>query len=300
MRILKFGGSSVADPDRIRMVTGLIRKYASENPELSVVVSAQSGVTDKLVELCEMVTMHSHNWEEAVQDLEQRHLLTAKAVLPVAQQPAAMAEIMSMCNELYDLVKGASMVGEVTSRTHDHVLSFGERWSAYLVYQAIKADIRDAVYTDTRHLIKTDETFGHARIKFDLSNELIRDYYAKNKGLKIVTGFIASSVQGHTTTLGRNGSDYTASILAAAVAADRIEIWSDTDGVMTADPAYVKEAQSIQQLSYREAMELSHFGAKVIFPASLQPAMAMKIPVLVKNTLNPDHKGTLICEESYK
>jgi aspartokinase/homoserine dehydrogenase 1 len=300
MRILKFGGSSVADTERIKGVMRIIRHYSSGDPDISVVVSAQSGVTDKLVKLCEMISDVSFDWEEVVQELEQRHLQVAKELLPVEQQPAAMAEIMSMCNELSDLVKGATLVGEVTSRTHDQILSFGERLSAYLVCQAIKTDIPEALYIDSRLIIKTDETFGRARVKFDLSNKLIKEYYVKNRGLKIVTGFIASSVNGQTTTLGRNGSDYTASVLGAALGADGIEIWSDTDGVMTADPGWVKEAQSIEQLSYIEAMELSHFGARVIFPASLQPAMAREIPVLVKNTLNPDHKGTLICKESNK
>jgi bifunctional aspartokinase / homoserine dehydrogenase 1 len=298
MRILKFGGSSVANPDRIKIVSGIIRKCASEYPDISVVVSAQSGVTDQLVKLCELIEVLSSEREVVILELEQRHLQAVKALLPVAQQPAAMAEIMTLCNELSDIVKGASLVGEVTPRTRDLILSFGERLSAYLVCQAIKPDIPDVLYTDTRHLIKTDATFGRARVNFEVSNELIKEYYAENKGLKIITGFIASSLQGQTTTLGRNGSDYTASIVGAAMEADAIEIWTDTDGVMTADPTYVKEAQSIGQLSYSEAMELSHFGAKVIFPASLHPAMAKQIPILVKNTFNPEHKGTLICNES--
>ena len=300
MHILKFGGSSVANPERIKLVIGIIRRYASEYPDLSVVISAQSGVTDQLVKLCGLVTALSSDREAVIQELEQRHLQGVKLLLPVAQQPAAMAEIMTMCNELSDIVRGASLVGEVTPRTRDLILSFGERLSAYLVCQTIKADIPDVIYTDTRSLIKTDASFGQARVNFETSNKLIKEYYSLNKSLKIVTGFIASSVQGQTTTLGRNGSDYTASVIGAATDAEMIEIWTDTNGVMTADPGHVKEAQSIGQLSYSEAMELSHFGAKVIFPASLQPAMAKQIPILVKNTFNPDHKGTLICNESVK
>jgi aspartokinase/homoserine dehydrogenase 1 len=298
MRILKFGGSSVANPERIKLVTGIIRRYVSKYPVLSVVISAQSGVTNQLIKLCELVTALTSDRETCIEELEQRHLNAIKVLLPVEQQPAAMAEIMTMCNELSDIVKGASLVGEVTPRTRDLILSFGERLSAYLVCQCIKPDFPEVIYTDTRNLIKTDATFGRARVNFELTNKLIKEYYAENKGLKIVTGFIASTSQGQTTTLGRNGSDYTASILGAAIDAEIIEIWTDTNGVMTADPIHVKEAQSIGQLSYSEAMELSHFGAKVIFPASLQPAMAKQIPILVKNTFNPDHKGTLICNES--
>lgn len=298
MRILKFGGSSVADPGRIKTVTGLIKRQFEENPAISVVVSAQSGVTDQLAKICEMITSGAGNYEPVIRELELRHLSALRELVPVERQPAAMAEIMAMCNELSEIVKGASMIGEVTSRTRDLILSFGERMSAFLLCEAIKSDLPDAVYADARLFIKTDENFGKARIDFEISNRLIKEYYSRTLGLKIVTGFIAGSVKGQTTTLGRNGSNYTASVLGAALDADRIEIWTDTDGVMTADPLYVKEAQSISQLSYSEAMELSHFGAKVIFPASLQPAMTKQIPILVKNTFNSDHKGTLICKES--
>lgn len=300
MRILKFGGSSLADPDRIKHVTDIIYQYNKEYSGLSVVVSAQSGVTDQLVKICELIPGLMANCEVIIQELERRHLSAIKALLPIAQQPASLAEIMTMCNELSDIVKGASLVGEVTPRTRDLILSFGERLSTYIVCQALKSDIPDAHYTDARQLIKTDATFGRAGVDFDSSNKLIKEYYSVNKGMNIVTGFIASSIQGQTTTLGRSGSDYTATIIGAALDADAIEIWSDVDGVMTADPRYVEEAQSIGQLSYSEAMELSHFGAKVLFPASLQPAMAKQIPILVKNTFNPEHKGTLICIESSK
>jgi bifunctional aspartokinase / homoserine dehydrogenase 1 len=300
MRILKFGGSSLANPDRIKLVTKIIRQYASEYPDISVVISAQFGVTDQLSKLCELITALSSDSDSVIQDLELRHLTAIKALLPVMRQPAAMAEIMTMCNELSDIVKGASLVGEVTPRTRDSILGFGERMSAFLVCQVIKTDIPDAIYTDARHLIKTDADYGCARVDFESTDKLIKKFYSETSGLKVVTGFIASTEQGQTTTLGRNGSDYTASVLGSVLNADAIEIWSDTDGVMTADPAYVKEAQCIGQLSYSEAMELSHFGAKVLFPASLYPAMAKRIPILVKNTFNPEHKGTLICNESKK
>ncbi|NTW31838.1 MAG: bifunctional aspartate kinase/homoserine dehydrogenase I [Bacteroidetes bacterium] len=300
MRILKFGGSSVADTDQIKNVISIVKQYSSANTNLAVVVSAQSGVTDQLVELCGLIPFKRAYSEAVIKELEQRHLSNIKALLHVSQQPAAMAEIMVICNELADITKGASMVGEVTARTHDLILSFGERLSAFVLFQALKSEIKNAQFVDSRVLIKTDMSFGHAKVNFELSNKLIKDYFEENKGLNIVTGFIASSTEGETTTLGRSGSDYTAAILGAALNADAIEIWTDVDGVMTADPRYVKEAQSIRQLSYSEAMELSHFGAKVIFPATMQPAMAKQIPIHVKNTFNPTHNGTLICNESGK
>lgn len=261
MRILKFGGSSVANPERIKNVIQIVKQYLPEHPGLAIVVSAQSGVTDQLINLCELIPTDPARCEVFIQGLEQRHLATLKALLPVAQQPAAMAEVMSMCNELFDIAKGASLVGEVTARTRDLILSFGERLSAYVVFRAFQFDVPDTMYTDARQIIRTDATFGQSRVDFECTNNLIREYFAANAGMKVVTGFIGSSAQGQTTTLGRSGSDYTASILGAALQADVIEIWTDVDGVMTADPRYVNEAQSIDQLSYNEAMELSHIGA---------------------------------------
>lgn len=261
MRILKFGGSSVANPERIKNVIQIVKQYLPEHPDLAIVVSAQSGVTDQLINLCELIPTDPARCEVFIQGLEQRHLATLKALLPVAQQPAAMAEVMSMCNELFDIAKGASLVGEVTARTRDLILSFGERLSAYVVFRAFQFDVPDTMYTDARQIIRTDATFGQSRVDFECTNNLIREYFAANAGMKVVTGFIGSSAQGQTTTLGRSGSDYTASILGAALQADVIEIWTDVDGVMTADPRYVNEAQSIDQLSYNEAMELSHIGA---------------------------------------
>ncbi|MFA5816634.1 MAG: bifunctional aspartate kinase/homoserine dehydrogenase I [Bacteroidales bacterium] len=300
MRILKFGGSSVANPEQIKNVISIVKHYDSAHPDLCIVVSAQSGVTDQLVKICELISTQRESCEAIIQEVEQRHLATLKALLPVAQQPAAMAEVMAMCNELSDITKGASLVGEVTPRTHDLILSFGERLSAFVISQALKSEIGHAQFVDARQLIRTDGAFGRAKVNFEVSNKLIQEYFEANKELNVVTGFIASSLQGQTTTLGRSGSDYTAAILGAALQADAIEIWTDVDGVMTADPRYVKEAQSIEQLSYNEAMELSHFGAKVIFPSTMQPAMAAQIPILVKNAFNPAHKGTLICKESGK
>jgi bifunctional aspartokinase / homoserine dehydrogenase 1 len=300
MRILKFGGSSVANAERIINVIGIVKNYYSTNPNLVLVVSAQGGVTDQLVKLCELIPTDHASCEAIVQEIEQRHINTLKSIFPVAQQSNALAEVMTICNELSSIAKGASLVGEVTPRTRDLILSFGERLSAYVISQALKLEIKESQFVDARKFIRTDSAFGQAKVDFEITDNLIREYFAINRGVNVVTGFIASSSQGQTTTLGRSGSDYTAAIVGAALQAEAIEIWTDVDGVMTADPRYVKEAQSIMQLSYVEAMELSHFGAKVIFPATMQPAMAKQIPILVKNTFNPSHEGTLICNESGK
>ena len=235
--------------------------------------------------------------EPILKEIENKHVATIKTLLPASGLAIAQKEVLALTRELSDIVKGASLVGEVTDRTSDLILSFGERLSACIVTKALQSEIPDAVFADARQLIRTDASFGSARVDMEITNKLIADYFSKNKGTKVVTGFIGSTAQGQTTTLGRSGSDYTASILGAALNAEAIEIWSDVDGVMTADPRYVVEAQSINQLSYTEAMELSHFGAKIIFPATMHPAMTKNIPILVKNTFNPEHKGTLISSE---
>ena len=298
MKILKFGGSSVADAARIRKVTEIIRNKVSEGEDIAVVVSALGGVTGKLLMVCDSVASSAHEAEQIIKWIEDLHLGVARDLLPVERQPRMLAEIMSLCNELSDIARGASILSEVTPRTCDIILSFGERLSAALLCEALKPLFPGVVYVDAREIIRTNSDFGKARVDLDVSFSLIRDCFGKNSGLKVITGFIASDSRGQTTTLGRSGSDYTATIIAAAVEASSVEIWSDADGVMTADPALVPEARSIEMLSYPEAMELSHFGAKILFPLSLYPAMMKKIPVLVKNTFNPDHPGTLISIDS--
>ena len=298
MKIIKFGGSSVANPEMIMKAAEIVRNNSLQEKSICVVVSAQSGVTDQLAEICKLIPGDPETCYDSIRNIELRHLSAVREMIPVPDQPEVLAELMALCNQLYDIVKGATLVGEVTARTQDLVLSFGEQLSAYLFYQVIKQDKVVVTYTDARLLIRTDSNYGHAMVDHEETCKLIVEYYSQSRGINIVPGFIASTSGGQTTTLGRNGSDYTASLLGAALDAESIEIWSDTDGAMTADPQYVKKAKNIGQLSYSEAMELSHFGAKIIFPASLQPAMAKRIPVTVKNTYNPGHKGTLICSES--
>jgi len=298
MKILKFGGSSVANPERIRKVASIVGDKILEDNDICVVVSAQSGVTDQLVELCGLIPADRGKCEVSIRNIELRHLEAARELIPVPAQPEVLAELIALCNQLNDIVRGASLVGEVTARTRDLILSFGEQLSAYLFYQVLKQGGFVVSYADARAFIRTDDCYGHARVDNETTYKLIRDYFSNVRGTVIVPGFIAGTSGGQTTTLGRNGSDYTASLLGAALDAGSVEIWSDTDGVMTADPNYVEKARNIVQLSYTEAMELSHFGAKIIFPASLQPVMAKRIPVIVKNTFNPGHQGTLICSES--
>lgn len=179
---------------------------------------------------------------------------------------------------------------ELSRKTNDLILSYGERLSAYI----ISFVIQDAQYVDVRYLIKTDETFGNATVQFDLTNIHLRTELAGMQKLAVIPGFIGSNSLNETTTLGRGGSDYTAAIVAAAMDADSLEIWTDVDGFMTADPKKVEKAYSIEHLTYTEALELSHFGAKVVYTPTLRPVYKKDIPVWIKNTFNPDAKGTLI------
>ncbi|MCA6407934.1 MAG: bifunctional aspartate kinase/homoserine dehydrogenase I, partial [Cytophagales bacterium] len=197
-------------------------------------------------------------------------------------------------NELEDILHGIFLVKERTFRSLDYIMSFGERLSAYIIAEAINGQGIKAEFLDARSVVRTDSNFGNAKIDFKTTNQLIQDYFKSHVDLQVVTGFIGSSASGETTTIGRSGSDYTAAIFAAALDATSLEIWSDVDGMMTADPRKVKKAFTVKEMTYEEAMELSHFGAKVIFPATMQPAMGKKIPIWIKNTFNPTFPGSVI------
>lgn len=213
MRILKFGGSSLANPASIRKVTEIIKQSAKTNEEITVVVSAQSGVTDKLAGICDSIHSGETNFDLQIRELEARNLDAVRELIPVDRQPYIIAEILALCNQLNEVIKGATMTGEITARTKDLILSFGEQLSAWLICNVLKVYITDTFYADARKFIKTDSSYGNAKVHFEQSIKLIKEYYERNKGLHIVTGFIACSVDGQTTTLGRNGSDYTASLL---------------------------------------------------------------------------------------
>src|SRR5690606_3052534 len=209
-----------------------------------------------------------------------------------------LANLKLNLNELEDVLHGVYLVKELSLRTLDFIMSFGERFSAYIISEAMKDKNIDCAYLDSRIVIKTDENFGSTTVDFDLTNDAIKRHYINNNSLQVITGFIGSTVNDETTTLGRGGSDYSASIFAAALNADEIEIWTDVDGVLTADPRKVKKAFSIPDLTYEEAMELSHFGAKVIHPPTMQPALNKKIPIRIKNTFNPEFNGSLVSNKS--
>ena len=299
MHILKFGGTSVGSVESIKQVIAIIENHRQNGDEIAVVLSAMGGVTNQLIEIGRMAITGETDYMELVRRIEDRHFNVVKALIPVKEQGKVVAHVRGIINELEDLLRGVSLIRELTLRTHDLITSFGERLSTTIIAECIKSAGITAQFLDARTVIKTDAQFGQAAVNYTLTNELIRAHFDKVAGLpgapvQLITGFIGSTEKNETTTLGRGGSDYTASIIGAALNAQIIDIWTDVDGMMTADPRKVPNAFNIPTITYAEAMELSHFGAKVIYPPSLQPAFARNIPIRVLNTFNPTHEGTVV------
>jgi len=298
MKVLKFGGSSVATPERILSIVDILQKYKDNGDQFTVVFSAFGGVTNSLIEMGQLASEGDDAYEEKFQAFVDRHVDAAKALVPTDQFEAVRTGMESNHLDLKRLLRGIFLVREVSPRTMDYVLSFGERNSAYIISKTLGSKGISAEFLDARSIIKTDKSFGSARVDYDKTYKLIADHYKKASKVQIVTGFIASAKGGLTTTLGRGGSDFTAALIAAGVDAEVIEIWTDVNGVLTCDPRKVNKAFTIPEMSYAEAMEMSHFGAKVIYPPTIQPALAKNIPLRIKNTFNPEHPGTVVIAES--
>ena len=296
MKVLKFGGSSVATPARIQSVIEIVKPYLHR--EVAVVFSAFGGVTDTLIHVSQLALEGNLEYKIKLTEIEKRHLEAVRELIDIHRQSGILAQVKFMINELEDVLHGVFLVKERTTRTLDYIMSFGERLSAYIISEAFKDRGLAAAFLDARSVVRTDAHFGFAKVDFEATNKLIQEYFKHHEEVQIITGFVATSESGETTTLGRSGSDYTAAIFAGALHATDLEIWTDVDGMMTADPRKVKKAFTVPQMSYEEAMELSHFGAKVIFPATMQPAMVNKIPIWIKNTFNPSFEGTVIHAQS--
>ena len=298
MKVLKFGGSSVAKPERIRSIVDILKSYYAEGEHFTVVFSAFGGVTDMLIKMSEMAAKGQEEYQELFDEFSERHNLVVQELLAEEYQNEVLPQLNRNHEVLRNLLHGIFLVREASPRTMDYVLSFGERNSAFIISYVLRQAGIKAAYLDARKIIKTDKQFNSAKVDFKLTYEKIHNYYTEHPEIQIVTGFIASAKGGLTTTLGRGGSDYTASLIAAGLNAKVIEIWTDVDGVLTADPRKVKKAFTIQNMTYAEAMEMSHFGAKVIYPPTLQPALKKQIPLYIKNTFNPGFRGTYISGQS--
>lgn len=300
MQVLKFGGTSVGSTQAIEQVCSIIASYKRKG-RMAIVVSAMSGITDKLIAAGQQAGQAQEQYRTILQEIENRHLEAIRALFPITVQSSLLSQVKKQLNQLESLCDGIYQVGELSKRSLDKLMSFGELLSSWMVAEKLKHMGLPASWKDSRELIATDAQFGHALVEFDITEHQITSYFQHQSSEYIVLpGFIAASTDKETTTLGRGGSDYTAALVAACMDANVLEIWTDVSGMMTADPRLVPQAIAIPRISYEEAMELSHFGAKVIYPPTIQPVMNRRIPIWIKNTFAPDDYGTLIQDNGEK
>jgi bifunctional aspartokinase / homoserine dehydrogenase 1 len=300
MQVLKFGGTSVANADNINKAAQIVSNAVQSIPTI-VVVSALGGITDELIHCGLLASAGDESYKEKLQLIAQRHLDVVKLLIPITQQSGLLSQVKTKCNEIEDICNGVFLLGELSARTRDKIIGYGELISSLIFSARLNTLGIQNVWKDSRELIRTDSQFGFAAVDFAVTDRQILDFFKDAKERAFVfPGFIGADADGNSTTLGRGGSDYTAAIIAAAVNAKSLEIWTDVSGMMTADPRLVSNARVIPQISYQEAMELSHFGAKVIYPPTIQPVMNKGIPVWIKNTFNPSDKGTIVERESKK
>lgn len=280
---------------------GEIVKSASRKERIAVVVSAFQGVTDQLLKCARLAANQDAQLERELANLKIRHLQAVRTLVekPIKKRNEAFACIELLFAELLSVSEKIAKEGKVSNKNLDWVASFGERLSAYIVASSMK----NAYFVDARELVKTDNNFVNAAVDFQKTNRRINNFFRNpgrtgKKGVPVITGFLGSTKKGDTTTLGRGGSDYTAAIFGSALGVKAVEIWTDVDGVMSADPRLVKNAIVLPEMSYEEAIEMAYFGAKVIHPATMLPAIKKGIPIVIKNTFNPPAPGTWIRKET--
>ena len=298
MKILKFGGSSVADLERIDNVAHIIQSMVEKGERFAVVVSAMGGVTDMLIKMSKIAASGSKDYEAILKQFSDKHSdVVNKLIADYDRHPAILEEIIDGQVELGNLLQGLYLTRDLTPRTMDYIMSFGERACAFMLSEVLNSYGTAAIFVNARLLIKTNDNYGAAKIFMDETVANIQKHFSENPDkISVITGFIASTRDGITTTLGRGGSDYTASVFGSAMNVKEIQIWTDVDGVMTADPRRVKQAFPVKSMSYEEALEMSHFGARVIYPPTIIPALEKRIPVRIKNSFNPAAEGTLISD----
>ena len=302
MLVLKFGGTSVGSPQGIVRIMDILKdKEHSPQGQIdvpAVVISAFSGMTDTLIGVANTAA-GGKSFQKQLKAISERHTDCASQFFKGAERKNAVKDIENYIFELSRILDGVSLLGELSERSLDLIMSFGERLSASLIAQIFTANGIKSAYLDARTLVKTDSNFGRAMVLSKETEENIRVFFKDpKKPLQVVTGFIGSTAEGNTTTVGRDGSDLSAAVFAAAIGAKKLEIWSDVDGILTADPKHVKEAYRIEEISYTEAMEISHFGARVLFPPSVKPALEKGIPIIIRNTFNPLCEGTRIVKNA--
>jgi aspartokinase/homoserine dehydrogenase 1 len=297
MRVLKFGGSSLATPDRIRDAGRIFLSSVNGTPSV-IVVSAFQGVTNQLLDCARLAERRDPEYEQAYDRIAARHRSAIDSLLGRPRGRGTRALVDEQLGELRDALHGIRLLGHCPPAALDVAASFGERLSA-LIVSAYLNQFRRTRFVDARQFLTTDEQFTRANVIFTKTNPAAREYFSSfwrqsPRPIPVVTGFIGSTADGRTTTIGRNGSDYTAAIIGAALGASMIEIWTDVDGVLSADPKAVSSAFVLPQMTYEEAMEMSYFGAKVLHAGTIAPAVAKSIPIVIKNSFNPAAPGTLI------
>ena len=292
MRVLKFGGTSVGSVENIEKTIAIVANQAAQSP-VAVVVSALGGVTDLLLKAGALAAKKEESYKDILKEISQKHI-SFTDTLTGGDQKVLKAITLQM-SHLEDLLKGIYLINELSPKTLDKLAAYGELTSSYIIAAAFKHKSIDASLKDSRELIITDANHTKAGILYEITNQNITTYFAEKKAkITVLGGFIARTEAGDTSTLGRGGSDFTAAIIAAALDVEQLEIWTDVSGMFSANPTLVKQAKPIQEISYHEAMELSHFGAKVLYPPTIVPVLSKNIPIYIKNTMAPEEPGTRI------
>ncbi|MBT8266449.1 MAG: bifunctional aspartate kinase/homoserine dehydrogenase I [Bacteroidia bacterium] len=294
MKVLKFGGTSVGSVNSLNNVIKIIGQQA-QHDKLVVVVSAVGGITDRLMEVATMAINKDPNYTLELEAIKTLHLDIINGLISNGNTSRVIEFVSAQLNRLEKLLDGLFLINELSPKTTDKLLSFGELLSSYIISEALVHHALDAKLKNAQELIVTDSQHTKAEVDLETTHKNIEHYFKEsNEQITVVPGFIARSKAKEFTTLGRGGSDYTAALIAAAINASELQIWTDVSGMFTTNPKLVKQALPIKQISYQEAVELSHFGAKVLYPPTVQPVLNKNIPILIKNTWAPDDEGTAI------
>lgn len=294
MKVLKFGGTSVANAHNILLVENIIKKESLKN-RVVLVVSALQGVTDQLILAAELASKKDESYLQIIKNLEEKHLNLVKELIPILEQSSWLSFVKKHFNDIEDICNGIFVLAELTDRIKDKITSYGEFLSSNIIAARLKFEGLDVLWMNSADNIVTNSNFTNAKVNFQATENNLINFLNKNYNQIILApGFIAKDEKGNSTTLGRGGSDYTASIIASAIDAEELQIWTDVSGMMTSDPRLVSHAKPIPEISFSEAMELSHFGAKVLYPPTIQPVTVKNINLRIKNTFDPEAAGTLI------
>lgn len=305
MKVLKFGGTSVGSAENINKVISILDQQ-SKNSKIAVVVSAVGGITDQLLEAANLACDKNLNYKDTYNAIWSRHNKVIEGLFINSENDKTLQKdheklhdlISEKLKELKNLLDGIYLINELSPKTKDKLLSFGEALSSNIIYHTLKSRKLNATLKNSQELIVTDSTFNNALVNFEVTNSNIQSFFETDShAIVLLPGFVSKSLSGEITTLGRGGSDYTAAIIAAALDAKELQIWTDVSGMFTTNPKLVKQAAPIVELSYQEAVELSHFGAKVLYPPTVMPVLKKQIPIVIKNTMEPEAVGTTITQD---